>query len=251
MPVSIKLAEEYARQITPETIGGAVLKDAQEFLKSYERQRDTAIHIRELLDELAAKLTDEAKIQQLQPLRSVLLEELHPDTLNRLEPFLKAENDAGYEPTEKLALGYSGWVVGAANAVTDLDQAVRLWDTRFLIQEAMRAPTPNDRQLIYQQMRRVEGIGPDTVRKLIPQIPPVIETPDIQPGRVHKIEVPADDPAPATTYSVLLPIEYSPHHSYPLLITLRAQDKTVEQTLLLMGRHRGAARRDSAPRILS
>lgn len=230
-----QLAEEYARQITPDRIGGAVLKDAQEILKSYDLRRDTVIHVRELLDELAAKLTDEAKAQQLQPLRSVLLEELHPDTLSRLDPFLKAENGGGFQPDEHLALGYSGWVVGAANAVTDLDQAVRLWDTRFLIQEAMRAPTPNARQLVYQQMRRVEGIGPDTVRKLIPQIPPVIETPDILPGRAQKIEVPADDPAPATTYSVLLPIEYSPYHSYPLLIALRAQDKTVEQTLSLWG----------------
>ncbi len=230
-----RLAEEYARQITPESIGGAVQREAQEFLKSYERQRDTAIHIRELLDDLASKLTDEARVQQLQPLRSVLLEELHPDTLNRLDPFLKAENDTAYSPVEKLAIGYSGWVVGAANADTDLDQAVRLWDTRFLIQEALRAPTQNQRQLVYQQLRRVEGIGPDTVRKLIPLIPPVIETPEIHPGRAHKIEVPADDPGPATTYSVVLPAEYSPYHSYPVLIALRAQDKTIEQTLSLWG----------------
>ena len=34
-------------------------------------------------------------------------------------------------PAEKLALAYSGWVVGAANATTDLGNAVRWWQSRW------------------------------------------------------------------------------------------------------------------------
>jgi hypothetical protein len=229
------LAEEYARQITPERIGGAVQREAQEFLAACDRRRETLLHIQELLDGLAEKLADETQAQQLPPLRSVLLEELHPDTLNRLDPFLKAEFDDSYSPAEKLALAYSGWVLGAANAVTDLNQALRLWDARFLVHEALIAPSHNERQLVYDKLRRVEGVGPEAIRKLIPQLPPIVETPGIQPGAAHSLEVVIDDQTPVTRYSVLLPIEYSPRHTYPLLVALRAEGKTIGQTLSLWG----------------
>jgi predicted esterase len=230
-----RLAEEYARQITPDRIGGAVQKEAQEFLKACEHRRDTMARTAELLDALSANLDGDPLARHLPPLRSVVLDELHPATLDRLDPFLKAETDDTLSPAEKLALAYSGWVLGAANAVTSLDQAVRLWDARFLVQEALRAPTPNERQLVYQQLRRLEGVGPEVIRKLIPQLPPVVETPGIEPGRAQRIEVAADDQTPPTAYSVLLPIEYSPHHSYPLLIALRAEGKSIDQTLSLWG----------------
>ena len=229
------LAEEYARQIAPDNIGGAVQKEAREFVQTCERQRDALAHTEELLDRNSAKLSDESLSQRLPALRSVLLEELHPDTVNRLDPFLKSENDEGYTPSERLALAYSGWVVGAANAVTDLNQAVRLWDARFLVQEALRAPSANERDVVFEQLRRVEGVGPETIRRLIPQLPPVPETPGIQPGVPHEIEVAIDDQTPTTKYSVLLPLEYSPRHTYPLLVALRAEGKTINGTLSLWG----------------
>jgi pimeloyl-ACP methyl ester carboxylesterase len=226
-----KLAEEFARQITLDRIGGAVQKETQEFLKQCDRQREAMIHVRELLDELTAKLSETPAREKLPPLRSVLLDELHPDTLGRLAPFLKAEADAGYTVSEKLALAYSGWVVGAANAVTDLDQAIRLWDARFLAKEALRAKSPNERQLVYQQLRRVEGVGAEAVQQLIPQLPPAVETPGIEPGQPFRIDVEPDDQSLGCSYSVLLPIEYSPQHTYPLVVTLRAEGQSLERML--------------------
>jgi len=226
-----QLAEENARQITPDRIGGAVLKDATEFLKTCQNRRDTANTARDLLDELAGSLADEEQRKKLAPIRSVVVEELHPNTLNRLDPFLKAADDDGYTVDEKLALAYSGWILGAANAVTDLAQAIRLWDARFLVQEALRGETTNARTLTYDQLRKVEGVGPEMVRRMIPQLPPVIETPGIVAGVPRRIEVPGSGETPDVSYSVLLPLEYSPHHTYPMVITLRAQGRTPEQML--------------------
>lgn len=230
-----QLAEEYARHMTPQQIGGAVQREAQDFLKQCDRQREMMAHARELLDELATKLPETAAREKLAPLRSVIIDELHPDTIGRLDPFLKSEQDAGYSVAEKLALAYSGWALGAANAVTDLDQAIRLWDARFLAKEALRGGTLNERQLVYQQLRRVEGIGPDAVRQLIPNLPPAVETPDIEPGKPYRIDVEPEDPDLAFSYSVLLPIEYSPHHTYPLVVTLRAEGVKLDQMLQWWG----------------
>lgn len=230
-----QLAEEYARQVAVDRMGGAVQKDAAELLKAGEVRRETTARARELLDDSLAKLSNETQKSKLSLMRSVVNEELHPDSLGRLDPFLKSATDEGYTVDEKLALAYSGWVLGAANAVTDLDQAIRLWDARFLVQESLRGPTKNERELVYAQLKKVEGVGPETVRKIIPQLPPVVETPDIEPGKPHRIELPGTDDTPDVSYAALLPPEYSPQHAYPLVISLRAQGRTPEQMLAWWG----------------
>lgn len=224
-----QLAEDYARQMLNDRLGGAVRKDVQDFLRKCDQQRESMAKARELLDEVAGKLSDTRQQSKLQALRSVLVAELHPDSLSRLEPFLKSED--GFADAERLALAYSGWVLGPANAVTDLDQAIRLWEARFLVQEALRSAEWDDRQDLYRKLRKVEGVGPESIRKLVPQIPPVVETPEIEPGRPFRIDVEPADPELAFSYSVLLPIEYSPQHAYPLIITMRAEGRTPEQML--------------------
>lgn len=227
-----QLGEEFAKQMAANQIGGAVQKDVRDFLKQCDQRRESMAHAQELLDEFAAKLPETALREKLAPLRSVLIDELHPDSINRLDPFLKAEADNGYSVSEKLALAYSGWVLGAANAVTDLEHAIRLWDARFLAKEALRATAFNDRQRLYQQLKKVEGVGPEKVRQMIPQLPPAVETPDIEPGKPYRIEIePADDTSLGTSYSVLLPLEYSPQHTYPLVLALRAEGRKLDHML--------------------
>lgn len=224
-----RLADEYARQMVNERLGGAVQKDVQDFLRASDQRRDSIAKAGELLDELAGKLTETQHQSRLMQLRSLLVAELHPDSMNRLDPFLKSEN--GFTDAERLALAYSGWVLGAVNAVTELDQAIRLWDARFLLEEALRATEADERQDLYQKLRKVEGVSARTVRQLLPQIPPVVETPEIRPGVAFKVDVEPSDPELAFSYSVLLPIEYSPQHTYPVVVTLRAEGRTPENML--------------------
>ncbi len=230
-----QLAEESLRHLAANQIGGTVLDETKKLQQTIDRRRETYAKVRSLLDDYAAKL-DRLELQEkLAPLRSTVLDQLHPETLSRLDPFLKAEPDEQLSPGEKLALAYSGWVVGAADAVTELDQAIRLWDARFLIQDALRTESANERQLVYQEIRRVEGIGPETVRKMIAQLPPAVETPDAAPGKPVRIVVPGNERRTESVYWALLPIEYSPHHSYPLIITLRSPGRSPDQMLAWWG----------------
>ncbi|MEK6262314.1 MAG: hypothetical protein AABP62_27260, partial [Planctomycetota bacterium] len=155
-----QLAEESAKTLSKQPLGGAVLADVQKFVADYDQSRLTIEKAKNLLIDGQAKLRDSKLVERLQPLRSEINEQLDFETLPRLDAFLKAEGDMQLTTEQHLALAYSGWVVGAVNAVTDLDQAIRYWDARFAMLEYTRADNPQAWQQHLQQLRQVEGVGP-------------------------------------------------------------------------------------------
>ena len=230
-----QVAEEYAKTLSRQHLGGSVTEDVRVFLASYDRSRQSIEKVRSLLIDWQAKLKDAELIQRLQPLRSEINEQLSVETLPRLDAFLKAEGDTQFSPEQHLALAYSGWVGGAANAVTDLDQAVRFWDARFLMLEYVRAESPQDCERLHEQLRRVEGVGPKVVMQLAQQLPPALDADGISPGELRRVLVTPEGRVPEVAYTVLLPPEYSPHHSYPLLIGLRSRGRTNDELLRWWG----------------
>jgi pimeloyl-ACP methyl ester carboxylesterase len=230
-----QLAHEYALRLTTQKLGGGVMDDVRKFLADYDDMIKSIHRATNLLAELQSKLKQPEIIQQLQPLRAEINEQLNVETLPRLDAFLQSENDSSLTVDQRLALAYSGWVVGAADAITDLNLAIRYWDARFLILEAIRADSIQDRDLRYQELRRVEGVGPRTVQQMIAFLPPILDAGDIRPGQVHRVQVTPEGQTPAIAYSVQLPPEYSPHHSYPLLIALRSREHTNLDTLQWWG----------------
>ncbi len=229
------VAEEYAKTLSRQHLGGGVTEDVRVFLASYDQSRQSTEKVKSLLIDWQAKLKDAELVQRLQPLRSEINEQLNVETLPRLDAFLKAEGDTQFSPEQHLALAYSGWVAGAANAVTDLDQAVWFWDARFLMLEYVRAETPQDCERLHEQLRRVEGVGPKVVMQLAQQLPPALDADGIAPGELRRVRVTPEGRVPEVAYTVLLPPEYSPHHSYPLLIVLRSRGRTNDELLRWWG----------------
>ena len=230
-----QLAEEFARKLPQQPLGGAVLEDVKAFSAGYDQSRRTIERAKNLLIDGQAKLKDAKLVERLQPLRSEINEQLDFETLPRLDAFLKSENDVQLTADQHLALAYSGWVVGAANAVTDLEQAIRFWDARFAMLEYVRADNPQACEQHYQQLQKVEGVGPKIVMQLASQLPPSLDAAEIKPGEPHRVLVTPEGRIPEVAYSVLLPQEYSPHHNYPLLIVLRSRGRTNDGLLRWWG----------------
>lgn len=226
-----QLAEEFGKTLSKQQLGGAVLADVQTFLAEYDQARRAIDKAKNLLADWQSKLKDERLVELVQPLRGEINEQLGFATLPRLDAFLKSETDANLTADQQLALAYSGWVVGPANAVTDLAQAIRLWDARFLMLEYTRAESVQERSRLYELLRQVEGVGPLVVMQLARLLPPQLDAGGLATGEPHRISVTPDGHDPAIAYSVLLPPEYSPHHSYPLLIALRSRGRTNDETL--------------------
>lgn len=230
-----QLAHDFAVHLSTYQLGGSVLDDVRKFLKDYEEMGKSINRAKNLLIELQSKLKSPEQVEKLQPLRAEINEQLNVETLPRLDAFLQSENDSNLTTEQRLALAYSGWVVGAAHAITDLEMAIRYWDARHIALEAARAETVQQRDQLYQDLRHVEGVGPKVVLQLMSLLPSILDAGDIRPGEVHTVSTTPPGHTPAFTYKVLLPPEYSPHHTYPLLVALRSRDHSDEDTVKWWG----------------
>lgn len=227
-----QLAYLVASKFPPERVAADVLREAQDIVADYDAARQKFESAKMLLGQLQAELPAD-KAAAVAPLRAAIIEELHPENIDRLDPFLRAEQDATLSPAEKLALACSAWVLGAGNAVTNLDDALRLWHARFLVLEYLRNnDDPARRKSLAAELGKTEGINVARVAQIVDLLPPPLETPGIVPGQPAALE--AKDAWNRTTqrYSVILPPEYSPQHRYPLLVVLRAEGTTAEQELV-------------------
>ena len=225
-----QLAENYAKKLLNQPLSGPVQLDVRQYVQAYEQSRQTIEQAKLLLSDWQAKLNDPVRVKLLQSLRSEVNEQLDFETLPRLDTFLKAEADKQYEPAQRLGLAYSGWILGSANAIPDLDQALRLWDARHAVIDYIRSDDPNLHGELIQKLGSIESISPQAVLNLVPQLPPALDASDIEPGSVHRVETAEDG---KIGYSVVLPAEYSPRHNYPLIVALRARNRSIEQTLSL------------------
>lgn len=226
------LAEANTRNLLKQPLSNLVKQDVQAFLKEYEDSHQAIERAKQLLADWQAKLNDSKQEERLQPLRSEVNEQLDFETLPRLDAFLKAEADNQFEPAQRLALAYTGWVLGAANAIPDLDQAFRVWDARNTVLEFLRSDSSGRHDELVNRLQAAENYSPETIRQLVTQLPPLLEASEIMPGVPHQIETSANDPQ---RYWVMLPAEYTPHHNYPMVVALRSQGRAAEETLMYWG----------------
>ncbi len=224
-----------------QNIHADILRDVRQLQTEIEETQEKIDRVKQQLGDLQDGLSEE-QLKQVAPLRDEILEQLDEETLPRMEAFLKLEKDEKLSKEEKLALAYSGWVVGDANATTDLGNAIRWWQARFHILQYLRATHPTLRQPALTDLTATEGVGAKTVEQLVRMLPPVIDTPGLQGGQISSITVQdpgrsreAEGDPKAVRYSVLVPPEFNPHHTYPIIVALHEWGWTTEGILKWWG----------------
>ncbi|MFO0957029.1 MAG: alpha/beta hydrolase [Isosphaeraceae bacterium] len=156
-----------------------------------------------------------------------------PDVASsRLEAFAKAQEESGLSDEAKLARAFSGWAIGPDRAVSDLAVADTLWAAAEGVQAYLASRPEADRGLILRQLEALSWPDPNRpgeARSLDPDLatrmarllpPPRAGEADLEPGRGKLIRVLDDDNPAPTEYAVLLPPEYHPLRSYPMLVAL-------------------------------
>jgi len=229
-----------ARRFPTKQMSAAVLRAVRELVGEHATAQKRIRETVTLLGEMQANLKQTALIDKVAPLRSEVADQLDLETLGRLGAFWKLREDPSLTAAEKLALAYSGWLLGSGNAVTDLPATLRIWKARFLVLRYLRSEDPQLQTDLLGQLKKIEGVDARRIAMLIPLLPPVIETPDAQPGQENVIEVAGDEietdkGTQTTRYSVLLPREYSPHHRYPLIVALHPAGPTAKRELAWWG----------------
>lgn len=224
------LAWNKAKQFPVEGMSASILRQVREFLGEYETAIEDGENVIALLGELQGQVKDSSVRQKLEAMRSEIAEGLNYETLPRLRPFLQQANDETRTPEEKLALAYSGWVSGDAEAIDSLSLAMNLWQARFEMLRYIRSNDSAERTQVLADLLGLEGIGAESVLGLIPRLPPLIATPEVKAGYATAIEVDqkmAGVPpgSPSVRYHVLLPTEYSRDHTYPMVVSLHAVER--------------------------
>lgn len=223
-----------AKNFPVENVAAPTLREVREIASEYEQAFERAEQARARLGELQGQLKDDPRVKEIAPLRAEISERLTYSSLDRLDAFLKLAADPQLKSDEKLALALSGWVVGSANAVTEIDQALRQWQARYLVLDYLRSRADADveRRSILEKLQSLEGVGPERIAQMLPLLPPTYDSGEAAPGQTVRIELPGAKGEEPPGYWVTLPIEYHADHSYPLIIALHSQHGGPRQELL-------------------
>src|SRR5579872_1484392 len=225
---------ETSQKFPIENVEAPILREVREITAEYDQTRDKAAAALARLGELHAELKSDPREREIAPLRAEISEGLNYSSFDRLDAFVKLAAGAQLAADEQMSLALSGWAAGSTGAVTELDQALRMWQARSLILDYLK--TADDAQIerkaILKSLESLEGVGPERIEQMIPLLPAVLETAGAAPGRAVRIEVAGrsqnDQP---TAYWVSLPLEYHSAHAYPLIIALRSEQGSPQQEL--------------------
>ncbi len=235
-----RVAYETAKAFPVEQMSAANLRRVREFLGTYDQAREDGERVLMLLGELQGQIKDQPQRELLEAMRAEVNEQLSYETLSRMKPFLARCDDATAKADEKLALAYSGWLLGESKAIDRLDKVLAIWKARFLALDSLRELDGKKRLQSLADLIKLEGVGPETIAALLPYLPPQLETPAVKPGQPALVtanlahaDLPPD--SPPVNYHVLLPQEYSPQRSYPVVVTLRPIERNPEWALRWWG----------------
>ncbi|QDT77216.1 hypothetical protein Mal35_06420 [Gimesia maris] len=233
-----RLAQNAIMKFPTNNVAQSILRQIREVQDDYNKQQEQIDKARIRLGELEAEIKDPATRNLLQAYRREVMTQLNFETINRLGAFLNLENDDSLTAQEKLALAYSGWIVGAANVVTDLNTALNLWTARAQVLEYLRTENEQLSDQMLETLSKLEGVSAAVVKQMIPLLPPILDAPvrDITNSfPVHVTDPKAEVPV---SYSVLLPIEYDPHHTYPMIVALRPSTLDANSVLDWWGKYK-------------
>lgn len=233
-----RLAQNAIMKFPTNNVAQSILRQIREVQDDYNKQQEQIDKARIRLGELEAEIKDPATRNLLQAYRREVMTQLNFETVNRLGAFLNLENDDSLTAQEKLALAYSGWIVGAANVVTDLNTALNLWTARAQVLEYLRTENEQLSDQMLETLSNLEGVSAAVVKQMIPLLPPILDAPvrDITNSfPVHVTDPKAEVPV---SYSVLLPIEYDPHHTYPMIVALRPSTLDANSVLDWWGKYK-------------
>ncbi len=210
-------------------------RQARDIVSEYDEALENREQVIMWLDQLQALASPEYA-DRLPPMRDAILQELYFENIGRLVPFLRTADDETLPADDRLALAYSGWLLGASNADTSMPAAISLWDARFLALEYIRQnDNPIRREAILENLKSLEDFDHERLIQMIPQLPLAIESPPIPAGTPTPISVTDLRGQPVAQYTAMVPSEYSPQHQYPLLVVLRSEGRSTEQMVGIWG----------------
>lgn len=215
-----------------EGVAGDTLQTVREMLDQYKAEYARGKKILETIDELLKKVVDTKVRERLSPLRDEIKAELNLNTLPRMAAFEQAMDDDELSAEEKLAMAFSGWLVGSDQSLRNLAIATSLFNVRNKVRSYLEEPQQPTRAEILKALEHEEGSTLERVTWLLANMLPTRAPGEPTEGpRAYKYLIDGAKGEPPHEYIVQLPPEYDPHRVYPTIVTLCGSGMTPEQQL--------------------
>jgi pimeloyl-ACP methyl ester carboxylesterase len=225
------LAFQLLRDFPLDGASGEVVVEVRDLTKQYESLVDRMQIARRQIDRLRSSIQDSELLTRLSPPLEEISQSLdHPGGIARLDSFLSVLENESISAEHKLGAAISGWVAGNAFAEPNLDRALLLWDGRGQIVEYLNEPHEGLRDRMLTQLKAKEVLPVELAGRVVENLLPQVPTLGLEREKPTKISLPTGGDR-TVDYWVLLPPEYSPCQSYPLIITLHGRGVTPEVQL--------------------
>jgi hypothetical protein len=216
-------------------VGGETLQAVREMIQDYQtresRRKDVVKHLKNLTKRTADLIAKE----NLRPILDEMAAEIGVDknTLDRMAAFLQNAGDPQTPDADKIALGISGWLMGADAATPKLSTAISAYKVRGLIRQYLTESDVPLREQAFGYIQSESAGDPSMVSELLAHMKPALKAPAPIAGKpgFYELEVQGLAKEPPVTYYVQLPPEYNPYRLYPTIVTLNGEVTTAEQQI--------------------
>ncbi|MEX0677672.1 MAG: peptidase [Pirellulales bacterium] len=226
-----RLAYALLEKFPTQDVASEILQQVSETLANYREIQKKFHRIDAELDAHIQAIGDGDQKRQCQALLEEMRREAGIGSLDRMAAYLRLSDDMSLGHEQKISLAFSGWLLGADYADTNLPVTLSLARIRDIVHRYMNEPVKLKRNELEAQLRNMEGAAPLLVARLLAQMKPPLETPEpsvATPG-FYKLDVPIGiDREPDVTCYVQLPPEYDPLVRYPTILTLNGAGTTPE-----------------------
>lgn len=204
-PETVTQADAQRRQLenrlrAPEAVGKKILGDFEDYL--------TQTNLEPAIQASVEKIRDE------------IVKELSPHNVDRMATYSLRSSDAGSTPANRVSFIISGWLLGAADATSNIEVTLSMMEVRELVIRYLNSTTQQERIEILDRLRSLEA---GAVRYLAPMarhLLPWKAAPDPEPGTVGFYRLRLNDIAGQPEFLVQLPPEYDPYKKYPCIVSV-------------------------------
>lgn len=171
-----RLAWQMIEGFPDEDVAKIKLVEIRDIKDELAKSAEEGEAIRAKLKAILAECSDEDVRARLLPFVREIRRELNFNTVDRMQTFVRRQDDETLKPEQKIALAISGWLLGSADeSFINSSVARSLGETRDLIRQYMRTPMPGERAQILQEIQSQEAGTPQYVAQLLKYMRPVAD----------------------------------------------------------------------------
>ncbi len=154
-----RLAVAMLEAFPPEGVAGETLLKVRELLDEIQGYVAAGEKVLKLIDANVAALRSDAAREDVKGIVAEMKGELNVNTLDRFGPFIRLVDDPKMTAEQKLALAISGWLMGSAAALDNLETGIALVKLRDVAREYLRTARQADRANLLSQLPSEANIG--------------------------------------------------------------------------------------------